>query len=215
MNERDMLENIDQALKTFEDGKSIDNARNLLKTLGYDSPKKMDLDSNLPDDFVEDFREYGELNKTRAMIEEWETIDFLFQLREEDIFDDDTSEEDDNDDSSIDETRIESYLFFAVKLRHDTYNRTQLSTITREINKILPMPAMILFQYGETLTLAVIDRRLHRRDQTRDVLKKVTLIKDIDFKDTHPAHLRILFDLSRNELHRVHQFSNFVALHEA
>ncbi len=215
MNEREISEKIDQALKDFEHGALIDNARNLLNTLGYDSPVKMDLHSNLPEDFIEVFKEYGELNRERAMIKEWESIDFLFQLREEYIFDNDTSDEDSSKNNSIDKNRIESYLFFAVKLRKSEYNRTELSTITREINKILPMPAMIVFQHGQTLTFAVIDRRLHKRDQTKDVLEKVTLIKDINFKKAHRAHIKILFDLSRDELFRVHTFGNFVELHEA
>lgn len=33
-------------------------------------------------------------------------------------------------------------------------------------------------QAGDTLTLAVINRRLHKRDESKDVLEKVTLIKD-------------------------------------
>ena len=74
---------------------------------------------------------------------------------------------------------------------------------------------MIIFQHGQTVTLAVINRRLHKRDEAKDVLEKVTLIKDIDSHDPHPAHIKILFDLSRNELFRVHGFSNFVELHRA
>ena len=110
---------------------------------------------------------------------------------------------------------MESYVFFALTLKESHYTRTQLSTITREINKLMQMPAMILFQHGQTLSLAVIDRRLHKRDEAKDVLEKVTLIKDIHSHDPHPAHIQILFDLSRNELFRVHGFSNFVELHRA
>ena len=54
---------------------------------------------------------------------------------------------------------MESYLFFAIKLSGDHYTRTQLSQITREINKAFDMPAMILFQHGGALTFAVIDRQ--------------------------------------------------------
>ena len=215
MNERKMLERINQALKAFEHGALIENSRNLLNTLGYNSPVKMDLHSNLPEDFIEDFKEYGELNKKRAMVNEWKSIDFLFQLREEDVFDNETSEEDISSNDNIDKTKIESYLFFAVNLHGEEYNRTQLSTITREINKILPMPAMIIFKHGQTLTFAVIDRRLHKRDETKDVLEKVTLIKDINFRKAHRAHGQILCDLSRDKLLRNQTVNNFVKLHEA
>ena len=74
---------------------------------------------------------------------------------------------------------------------------------------------MVLFQHGDTLTFAVIDRRLNKLDESKDVLLKATLIKDINFGDPHRAHIDILFDLSITELHRVHEFSNFPELHEA
>ena len=115
----------------------------------------------------------------------------------------------------IDNTRMESYLFFALKLRENHYTRTQLSQITREINKPFPMPAMILFQHGDTLTLSVIDRRLHKLDESKDVLEKTTLIKDINFADPHRAHIDILFDLSIAALYERHKFKNFPQLHEA
>ena len=116
----------------------------------------------------------------------------------------------------IDDTRMESYLFFALKLRNNHYTRTQLSQITREINKpFTPMPAMILFQHGDTLTLAVIDRRLHKRKKDKDVLEKATLIKDINFADPHRAHIDILFELALEPLHQTYGVRNFVELHRA
>jgi hypothetical protein len=61
--------------------------------------------------------------------------------------------------------------------------------ITRELNKKSNQPVLILFKHGDTLTLSVIHRRLHKRDESRDVLEKVTLLKDIRIKNTHRAHL--------------------------
>ena len=74
---------------------------------------------------------------------------------------------------------------------------------------------MLLFQHGNTLTLSIINRRLGVRDQSRDVLEKVTLIKDIDFRDTHRAHIDILFDLALEPLNQTHGVRNFVELHRA
>ncbi len=48
-----------------------------------------------------------------------------------------------------------------------------------ELNRQFPMPVMIVFKHGASLTLSIINRRLNRRDEQRDVLEKVTLIKDI------------------------------------
>lgn len=76
---------------------------------------------------------------------------------------------------------------------------------------MFPMPVMILFQHGDTLTFSIIDRRLHKRDTTKDVLQKVTLIKDIRLENPHRAHVEILEDLA---LHN-YDVSNFVELHNA
>ena len=45
--------------------------------------------------------------------------------------------------------------------------------------------------------------------------KKVTLIKDIDFKHPHRAHIDILFDLALEPLNQTHGVHNFVELHRA
>ena len=114
----------------------------------------------------------------------------------------------------MDENRYESYLFFTLKLQNRGYTRTQLSDITREINKLLMIPAMVMFQHGDALTFAVIDRRLHKLDESKDVLEKVTLIESIDFGNPHAAHIDILFDLSLSELSRKHRFTDFPGLHQ-
>ena len=110
---------------------------------------------------------------------------------------------------------MESYLFFALKLRDEQYSRTKTLQITRQINTPFDMPVMVLFQHGDTLTFAVIDRRLNKVDESKDVLLKATLIKDINFADPHRAHIDILFDLSIAELHEEHRFKNFPELHDA
>ena len=214
MNERQERKTIEQALKGFQHGLLVMNANNLLNALGYESEVTVELESNLAEEFISYFDQFGKLNRERAMVDEWESIDFLFQLTEEEISGTDQTRIAFKN-HQLDDTIMESYVFFALKLRESDYTRTQLSTITREINKLMPMPAMIIFQHGQTVSLAVIDRRLHKRDVEKDVLEKVTLIKDIDSHDPHPAHIQILFDLSRNELLRVHGFSNFVELHRA
>ena len=214
MNELRERKKIEQAVKSFQRGALIINAKNLLNALGYESELTIDFESNLAEEFISYFDEFGKLNSERAMVDEWESIDFLFQLTEEEISGTGQTRIAFKN-RQFDDTIMESYVFFALKLKESHYTRTQLSTITREINKPMPMPAMILFQHGQTLSIAVIDRRLGKRDPSEDVLEKVTLIKDINSCDPHLAHIKILFDLSRNELFRVHGFSNFVELHRA
>ena len=209
-------EEIKQALLQFADGNLADNAKHLLNVLGYESERTMNLDPNTADSFLSAFnlQDNHGFNPERALIAKWESIDVLFQLTEDEIGNNPNLEIDFGS-GDIDDTRMESYLFFAIKLSGEQYSRTQLSQITREMNKAFGMPAMILFQHGEALTFAVIDRRLNKLDESKDVLLKATLIKDINFADPHRAHIDILSDLSIDELYEKHKFKNFPQLHEA
>ena len=214
MNDIAYKQKIAEALQRFRSGDLAQNARDLLNTLGYHSDLEMDIEPNTAKGFIAEFDLSDKMNRERAQIDDWVSIDLLFQLREEEITESDKIQIP-FDNRQIDNTRIESYLFFALKLQNGNYTRTQLSNITREINKLTPMPAMMLFQHGQTLTFSIIDRRLHKRDESRDVLEKVTLIKDIDCRDPHRAHIEILFDLALAQLHKTHGVHNFVALHRA
>ena len=207
---------IEQALHQFARGNLAGNAKHLLNVLGYESERTMNLDPNTADSFLSAFnlQDNQDFIPKRALVEEWESIDFLFQLTEAEIGNNPNLEIDFGD-GGIDEARTESYLFFAIKLSGDQYSRTQLSQITREMNKPFGMPAMILFQHGEALTFAVIDRRLNKVNESKDVLLKATLIKDINFADPHRAHIDILFDLSIAELYEKYGFRTFDQLHAA
>ena len=207
---------ITNALNRFTEGDLAENARNLLNTLGYRSERALALEPNTADAFINAYDLQGKLNRERALTADWVSVDPLFQLRGENLTITDTAGWlFDPSQTQVDNTIIESYVFLALRLDGSNYNRTQLSQITREINKLFPMPAMLLFQHGNTLTLSVINRRLGVRDQSRDVLEKVTLIKDIDFRDTHRAHIDILFDLALEPLNQTHGVRNFVELHRA
>ena len=207
---------ITKALNRFTTGDLVENARNLLNTLGYRSERVLALESSTAETFIAAYDLQGKLNRDRALTAEWSSIDLLFQLSGDDLTLTDTTEWlFDPSQTQVDNTIIQSYLFFALRLEGSNYSRTQLSQITREINKLFIMPAMLLFQHGETLTLSVINRRLHTSDPSRDVLEKVTLIKDIDFKDPHRAHIDILFDLALEPLNQTHGVHNFVELHRA
>ena len=207
---------IEQALHQFARGNLADNAKHLLNTLGYRSQRTMRLKPNTPDGFLKVFDQDPErhINPVRALMEEWESIDFIFQLTKDEVpYIKESSVN--RGSGEYDQQTYESYLFFALKLKGSHYTRTQLSQITREINNSFKMPAMILFQHGEELAFAVIDRRLNGRYPDKDVLLKTTLIKGINFANHHRAHVDILSDLSIDELYEKHKFTNFPELHEA
>jgi adenine-specific DNA-methyltransferase len=208
---------IANCLSAFRSGALATTALNLLDTLGYRSDKTIELTSNTADGLLELVNRGDFFNREKARPEEWESIDFLFQLTDEEVrqhgqpsFAFDSKVVDVNS-----EKQMESFVFFAVHLKRDTYSRTTLADVTREINRLFPMPAIVLFRHGKTLTLSVIDRRLHKRDAARDVLEKVTLIKDIRVENPHRAHIEILFDLAFPQLASEYKITNFIDLHEA
>ncbi|MBD2428112.1 TaqI-like C-terminal specificity domain-containing protein [Phormidium sp. FACHB-1136] len=214
------LEELQSILHGFQRGSLKDNALALLGQLGYRSDKQIDLEPNTVATFKENFDngpDHLQFNDDRALTHQWQSVDFLFQLAGDDLAIGgqwplvrsravDTSA-----------AAWQSYLFFAIRLkdRATPYTRTELSNITREVNKLFLMPAMVIFQHGQTITLSVINRRLDKRYSDRDVLEKVTLIKDINIAQTHRAHLEILADLASDELYRVQGFTSFEELHQA
>lgn len=208
---------IEESLKAFRSGSLDDNAVRLLDTLGYRSDKTLELEASTPEGLLREVGRSDFFSRKRARPEEWGRVDFLFQLTDEEVrgagqpsFGFDSSRADVQSDRLI-----ESYIFFAVELKGESYSRTVLADITREINRLFPMPALIIFRHGQVISLSVIDRRLSKRDASRDVLEKVTLVKDIRFADPLRAHIDILNDLALPVLQDEFHFHNFVGLHQA
>ena len=190
------------------------NSLHLLGTLGYESDRQLENDST-PATFLTHFNRENKLRPDKASYDDWQEIHLLGQLTDDDIRRTSQLAIFESAGKQIDNSIIESYLFIALRLTAERYSRTQLAQITREINKLFAMPALLIFQHGQTLTLSVINRRLHKREASKDVLEKVTLIKDIRLANPHRAHLEILFDLSLEQLQRNQAIHNFVELHRA
>lgn len=202
---------IKESLSKFGQGNLTKTSISFFETLGYTSEKQAPLDSPTFEEFEDNYIGDKNFDAVKAKVSEWKYVDLLFQLSKEEV----SKQASLFDTKKVDQTIIEAYLFFIIGLSNNSYTRTELSIITREINRLFPMPAMILFKHGKTLTLSVINRRLHKRDETKDVLEKVTLIRDINIENPHRAHIEILFDLSFDELKSKYQFTNFVELHNA
>lgn len=210
-NDLDLRGQIKTNLLSFLTGDLRQNALGFLETLGYKSNKKHNLQPNTSTGFKSFLKQNSVQlkNEKKAHLDEWQTVDFLFQLTDEEVSQSKSLFDSNNIDVS--DKRIESYLFFAIKLKESDYRRSVLAEITREINRTFPMPVMILFQHSTTLTFSIIDRRLHKRDESKDVLEKVTLIKDIRLENPHRAHIEILKDLALQN----YDVRNFVELHNA
>ena len=221
MNEQPTKQAIAASLKSFADKPLAEAAISLFESLGYRSEKRISLDPNTPETFTATFAKGKPFNPETAMLADWQSVDFLFQLT-----DDEVRAAAGGNQQFLFESKgkwqgaeMESYLFFAIALAKPYYSRTELSGITRAVNRLFPMPAMLLFRHGDTLTLAVINRRRNKLASSMDVLEKVTLIKDIRLVQPHRAHIEILCDLSIGALCEKQpcdeEITNFVTLHRA
>lgn len=207
----DQRENIADCLGLFQSKPFAGASRQMFETLGYKSDRRIPIAT--PKQFREQLDPQARLTANEVeSLGELQSLHLLFQLTDTELgsqrglFD---------SEGSVLETKIESYLFFAGELAAGHYSRTDLSKIIRAVNKPLPMPAIVLLKHGERLSLGIIHRRLHKRDQARDVLEKVTLIKDMDIAEPIRAHLEILNDFALPNLDADFGVSNFVSLHEA
>ena len=212
MTELEAKTKIKTAIDSFAKGNLSANGINLFKSIGYNTERQTSLDKPTYKEFEENYvNDNLRFKKDKAAVEEWKYVDVLFQISRSEI----TLQKNLFDTGRVDDKIIESYLFITIELSKKNYSRTELSSITREVNKLFAMPVMVLFKYENLLTLSIINRRLHKRDESKDVLQKVTLIKDINLDETNRAHIEILFDLSFDELNRRYNFRNFVELDEA
>jgi adenine-specific DNA-methyltransferase len=211
----DLKSTIDSKLKQFKTQELRSAALGLLGELGYSSPKTIELDGS-PEAFLEQFNQNPEatrFSEDKALFKDWKQIQLLFQLTDQEL----SNQVDLFQENNVKQSLMSSYLFFAVELKGKEYARGKLADITRQLNRLFPMPVMVLFVYDKKLTIAVINRRRHKRDDSKDVLGKVTLIQNISLENPHRGHLDILASFSRTELVHLKKLpiTNFDTLHTA
>ena len=202
MENKELKQQIKSDILKFRHNTILESALKLFSTLGYTTKRQIAVSS------IEDFKGrflLNNLNEDKALYSHWKDAQFLFELQPNDL----NSEETEITGGRIDDKDIETYWFYAIELKGDTYSKKQLSDITREVNKVRTIPAFILFKYADKLTFSIIDRRLNKKDENKDVLEKVVLIKDINFSNPHRAHIDILEDIAFKNL----KVENFVDLH--
>jgi len=185
------------ALANFQTLPLKDAARQLLDKLGYKSDKFIVGAGSKPQDFLDDFASGHAFDQTKALVSDWKSADLLFQLTDQEL----SRESNLFTDDSVQRGLLKSYIFIAIELKAGDYARGKFSAITRQINRLFPMPVMVLFRHQSRLTIAVINRRRNKIDESKDVLEKATLIRDIDFAQPHRGHLDILASLALENLH--------------
>lgn len=181
-----------------------DAAREFFSHLGYKSSRTLQVDS------LAQLRElldpHGSLTEQTALLSRWRSVHLLFQLTETEIKEGTNGMLDLGFSAPWEAKDVRSYLFFALSLEPradgNAPTRTELSQITRALNRLVPMPVLVLFQHGKSISLAIINRRKNMKDGTRDVLTRVSLIRDIDCTQPHRAHRDLLCRFSLRTLRR-------------
>ena len=186
---------IKSALAALQNGVLLEKSKNLLSTLGYRSELTLEL-SGTVHDFFQEFPPLNPNTKTEQEFRQHaKSAQIIFQFTKDEI-EEDPEQMTLLESNAFDKGNIKSFLFCAVELKDNNYSRTKYAEFTREINKRLFAPTVILFRAADRLTVAFANRRPDKTDDDRDVLGQVTLIKDIRLNNPHRAHLDILSELS-------------------
>ena len=197
-----LLEALQSVLAAMPANEFLKATKDILEVLGYQSERIQELSGSV-DEFISEFPAPNENTRTEEEFrEQTQSVKLIFQVTSDEIA---ASSQPTIafDAASFDRGHQQSFIFFAVELKKANYARGQYAQFTREINKRLNQPSVILFRTtSNLLTLAFVYRREHKRDPERDVLGKVSLIREVDPQNSHRAHLDILAELSLAECAR-------------
>ena len=204
---------IKQALENFDNGEFRASNLAILNALGYSSGRTVESSDTTPETFRGHIKSHAtkELNEQKAKFTDWKQANILFQLTDKELNGQGTL----LDNMDITPSLLKSYLFFAIELSGAHYSRTDLANIARQINRLFPMPVMIIFSYSDKLSFAIINRRRNKREEDRDVLGKVTLIYAVNYVRPHRGHIDILDSLSLSNLRKGGTINSFDQLHDA
>ena len=188
---------IKAALSDLPQDDFIAGARRLLETLGYRSDRTLELPGPV-NDFIGAFSAPNPGTRTeKRFLDRATSARILFQFTDTEIAETQPSLFDSGD---LDTGNSRSFMFIAVELQDASYPRSDYVELTREINKRLAVPSVVLFRTADNrLSLAFVHRRQHKRDPNRQVLGSVSLIRQINPANPHRAHLDILKKLALPE----------------
>ena len=117
MNEQDIKKTIAAALQTFSNQPLAEAALHLLEVLGYISQRRFKLCPNNLDTFLATFDRGNTFNGQYALPGEWQSIDFLFQLTDDEIRAAGHQQFLLESQGAYNGAIINSYLFFALELK--------------------------------------------------------------------------------------------------
>nr|MDP2191301.1 hypothetical protein [Rhodoferax sp.] len=151
MSNKQLRADLQTALQNLATGDLRTSATALLGKLGYASHKTLDLPTE-PQAFTKEVEALlggsKQLNPAHASLADWQSAAFLFQLTNDELPALAAGQM-----SLLLETggvhawQVESFVFLALDLKPGTWSRTRLAALTREVNRLFPMPAIVLFRH--------------------------------------------------------------------
>ena len=151
MSSKQLRANLLSALQTLAKGDLNASATALLATLGYASNKTLDLPIE-PHAFANEVENLlggsKQLNTAHANPADWQNAAFLFQLTNDELPALAAGQMSLlTDAGGVRVNQIESFVFLALDLKAGAWSRTRLAALTREVNRLFPMPAIVLFRH--------------------------------------------------------------------
>ncbi len=211
MKENELLEILQKKLVTF--GTNPNQATiDLFKTLHYPT----DIELNIKFENYEQFKKFVVENtrntpkNEKLLTQHWKKASIPFRISDDEL------QQKNAMFKAAEKPFLDAYLWFVVELDEKIhYKRTELADFTREINQIFQNGVMPIFKIGQKITLGIIDRRKNKKDDSKNILLKVTFIKDIDIQNPKRSHLEILADLAFDKLKDKKDIKNFIDIHDA
>ena len=210
------------ALRALADGSLSECAEGLLVALGYRSDRTIDFESVA--EFLSMVEAKDRLTAGQlATFDRWRAMDVVFQITDDEV----TGQgglfgAGPTGARKFDDGVAKSFLFLAADLKHGRFSRSDLTASTRAVNRIFPMPTVVLFRHRDEdgdgdplLTIGVVHRRVDKTDPDRDVLERTTLVKDVSLTTPHRAHVELISELALGRLMERRGVSNFDGLLEA
>ena len=90
----------------------------------------------------------NQLNAEAACLADWQSVAFLFQLTNDELPTLAAGQTSFFTNTGVQPWQIESFVFLAVDLKAGNWSRTRLARITREVNRLFPMPVIMLYRHA-------------------------------------------------------------------
>ena len=189
-------------LNALTSGDLAAGATKLFQTIGYQSTRFVpDTDDDSPDAFLKRVSNVTDTQSEQEFRNQVSAVKLLFQVTDSEIQAASSAQGGmfENVAGEADANVTQSFFFAVAELKGNSYPRGVYARVAREINKRLPIATVVLMRNAnKDVSLAFVDRRPHKRDANRAVLGNVALLREIETRDPHRAHLDILSGLELN-----------------